>query len=599
MGKKNTPKSANDGFSAPVKNKNTKETPKNRTGIIAVSMILVIALCLGAMIYSKVAESGLFYRNTVSITSEHYEIDNAMLQYFFNTQFQNMSSSLQQFGVNLQKNLKDQKYTSTKTWYDYMMQDITVPHVKQLLVLCEAATAEGFALTEKDHEDIKEAMDGIKSMVKVYANAYGVSEEYQLHAMYGYGINYDDIERAMEISQLAAAYSEKVADSFEYADSDLSAYLEEHKDDFKVVDYVTYKFEAKKETTSTTTTSGTATGTETSADTTAAASDTETSVTTEVTTEVTTGAQTDASASASDGTDTTGTDTTADDTTSSDEKKEPERTEAQKEAYALADALLQKLLADPEKALEIFNTDIKAYLSETVYPALGDDAKEEDIKARDEKIETAMKATVVTAAANDASNEFIKFAFSDNREVMAYLTADDKAGTYTVSLITAEPYIEEYVTRNLVIITMGASSGEDIEAMLESVKKDFEASDKSLDAFKELAVKYSHDSYVEENQGLYENQGKGDLGIEELDTWLYEERKPGDFITANNGKTDKNKINYAAYYAGEGKIKWARDVEDTMRQEDYGEQYDEYAKQYAIDINYKEAYKIPCQAGIN
>lgn len=547
--KNNSPKHVNDGFSASTRSGKSDKSSK-KTTISVICMVLVLALFAGVIIFNKVAEDGYFYRNSISVTSENFEVNNAMLSYFFNAQYQQMSSSMEQMGVKLDQNLKDQTYTADSTWFDFIMESYTIPQVKQILVLCEAAKAAGFELDDHEKEHVDEAVKSIEDMAAQYSKQYGGTEEYYIRNMYGYGVGIDDIRDAIELNQLAAAYSTHLNDGYEFTEEEWQKYLDEHESDFQVIDYVSYTFEAAKPAEEETTT--------------------------------TTAAASEVASSASDSTETTKTE---------DEKEE--RTPEKQDAYDKAHSLSQMLTAEPDKALENFNAEVKKHLEEVVYASETDDTK------KAESVKTALEATVVTDVANDQSSDFIKFAFDEDRTKATFVAEDDTNGKYTVYLITKGPAIEDYVTRNIRVIALSAASGEEISEERDGLIKKFEEGDKSEDSFAALAKENSDDSTAHENGGLYENQGKNDLESAELSEWLYSaDRKVGDYTSVSNGKTGQEEIIFIAYYSGEGLIKWQRDVDIAMISEAYEADFKELEKAHKVDANLEEAYKIPGQAGI-
>ena len=387
MGNQNkSRKRVDDGFSAPATGKNTGKEKKG-ISIPAISMILVFALFIGIFAYTKIVDSGVFYRSTVSVSSENFKVDNAMMSYFFNSQYQNMASYLQQSGVDTTKNLKEQMYSGTTSWFDYIMQELTVPQVKRILVLCEAAKAAGFELSDHDREHIDEAIEQLEASAEQAIQVQqGGTKLFYIRAMYGYGVNLKDIRKAMELNQLAAAYSEHLTESFNFTEADFDKYIEDEENlkNLQVMNYVSYtisasdlkKDEEKEEGTNTSATSGTDTSaTDTSA--------------------------TDTSATDTSATDTSATDTSAtgeaagpkpeDGTTGStednkEEDKKDETSPEKEEASKLADAIIQEMMAqgDADKARELFDKKVREYLETVVY------ADETDADKKKEKVDAAM-----------------------------------------------------------------------------------------------------------------------------------------------------------------------------------------------------------------
>ncbi len=523
------------------KNTTAKKSASAKTIAIIVCVAIVFVACIGAIVYNKIGENGFFYRNAVSLKSENYEVNNAMMQYFFNMQYQNYASTLQSMGVDTSKSLKDQIYTSDQSWFDWLM-DMTVNNVKSMLVLCEAAKAEGFELTDADKAEMDTAMDSLKAQMKEYANQNGLSETYVLRAIYGFGLKYGDIRDAMELNQLASAYSTKLSDSFEYGESDFTAYLEENKADFEKVDYMYYTFTAK--------------------------------------------ADEEEEAESTDTADT-------------EDAEEETRSANKQEAYDLANNLAQKLKAAEtagDDVAAIFTESVKTYLNDTVY------ADEEDADKKAESVEKDLYAMKVTAASNDESSDFIKYAFSDDAKTeKVHFIGNDNDGKYFVYYITEGSYIEEYNTKNLRLITLTDANDVDLSELYTKVMDEIEASDKSEDAFAQIAMTYSQDASAASNGGLYENQGKNDAGISKLGEWLYDDsRKAGDIesFSVAAETADGTNYMYIAYFIGDGEVKWQRDANQALVSEAYAAKYTELEAQYTVDVDKEELYKIPSQAGV-
>ena len=588
-----SPKRANDGFTAPAQSKTTAKTEKKKVSISVISMILVFALFLGVIVYTKVADSGFFYRNTVSVSSENYEVNNAMLSYYFNTQYQQYASYLQQNNIDTSKNLKDVMYTADRSWFDFIMEDMTIPQVKQTLILCEAAKAAGFELSDHDKEHIDEAVKSIEEMAEQYAKQQGGTKTYYIRAMYGYGVNMGDIRDAIELSQIASAYYESLMDSYDYTEADWNKYLEdeEHLRDIKVIDYISYTFSAddlKKDAAAedTTGTAAEAEGTETEAVTTV---ETETEV-------VTTLAETEAETEADTADTEVGTESPDGTTTTAADKKE-ELTPEKIEAAKLANAIAQEMMAqnDTEKAREHFDAKIREHLENVVY------ASETDADKKKESVDSAMDATFVENAKYNENNEFIKSAFGDKSKLHnnIYVDENNDTGKYTIYMLLTEPELEEYFTKNYRVIAVTAADGSSVTDARDAIIKEFEDGGKTEEKFAELAKTHSADASAHETGGLVENTGKDEIQIEEIKEWLYADgRTAGEYTSVSNGSTGTEEVIYIVYYIGDGLKKWQKDVNDTMMNDAYTADYEKFEAAYAVETDLNAVYKIPGQAGL-
>lgn len=226
---------------------NTKvnaQSPAKKILIIVLSVLFAVAV-IGLCVFNALSQNGFFLRHTVAMESENYKVTNTEMSYFFSTNYtaemSSKSSLYQYYGLDTSKSLKSQNYPGGGTWYDYFMQSVTVPAVKNVLTLCESARAEGMKLEDADYE----AIDALIEDMETSAKNNGVSLSYYINNYYGIGVKVSDIRNAMEISRLAMNYYNKIMDSYVHTDADLEAYYGEHKDDFDKIDYLTYTFDVK------------------------------------------------------------------------------------------------------------------------------------------------------------------------------------------------------------------------------------------------------------------------------------------------------------------------------------------------------------------
>jgi hypothetical protein len=117
--------------------------------------------------------------------------------------------------------------------------------VKEMLVLCEYAKANGISLSEDDKADIDAYIDSIKEAAaqELYStNAY-------VKLMYGNGVNINDIREALEISYLSQAALEKLQSELkaQITDDLRNTYIEENPQNFYFTDYLTFSYTAKLE----------------------------------------------------------------------------------------------------------------------------------------------------------------------------------------------------------------------------------------------------------------------------------------------------------------------------------------------------------------
>ncbi|MBR6676408.1 MAG: hypothetical protein IKL24_03650 [Clostridia bacterium] len=221
-----------------ITNVKGSKSPKKILAIVAVA--LVAALIVGVVSIYSLNESGVFHRTKVAMKSEHYTVSSAMMNYFFNTLYQQYSGTYSQMGLDTSKDLRTQQYGQSGTWHDFFME-MTKDNVRQLLVLCEAAKAAGFKLDDSDGHD--HSAESLLKEYETYAKMYNVSLNYYLENTFGKGVNAKVFKQCYELSTLASHYSEHMTGSYKFEKADWEKYYLENKDSFNKVDYLTYTFD--------------------------------------------------------------------------------------------------------------------------------------------------------------------------------------------------------------------------------------------------------------------------------------------------------------------------------------------------------------------
>lgn len=232
-----------------------------KVALIAVAFIFVASIAL-----STVVSSGIMLRSQDGFSSENYEINGTMLQYMFESQYQNFYSSyssyLSYFSLDTTKALRDQKFTSSSsngiqealltsaygediytegTWFDFFW-DLTAKEAKQMLVFCEAAKAMGLELTDEDYDTIDASIEAIENE----AAMYGYNLKTYINLVFGKGVKKSDIRDVMELATLASKLSSQEAERIldEIKDEDVKAYFEENKSKYLKADYYSFTFGA-------------------------------------------------------------------------------------------------------------------------------------------------------------------------------------------------------------------------------------------------------------------------------------------------------------------------------------------------------------------
>ena len=227
-------------------------------GVLA--CVLIAAILLGSLSLIIINGTGIVLRSKIALKTAHYEVTGTMMKYYYYFQYQstysnyyNMAVSylgsadyISYFGWDLDESYahddelnnpcklgtvkKDDKGNTLKdangntlydseamtmrggrvyTWWDYLM-DQALKSAREMIVLCEAAYANGFQTLASLNPDAEAEIDEAIASVKKAASDSGLSTRAYILRMYGEGISLNDIREALVLSTIASEYSAKV-----------------------------------------------------------------------------------------------------------------------------------------------------------------------------------------------------------------------------------------------------------------------------------------------------------------------------------------------------------------------------------------------------
>ena len=215
------------GSGAAVKSAKSPQKKDHTTTIVLIAIVALLAL---ALIFVIFADSGIKDRNTVIVSSDNYEVTATMIPYFQNSAYSNMF--YQYF------NIYYSYLGDANTAYQYAAQmmssytlddffDSALVSAKEIVVLCEAAKANGLTLDDEDNASIKEALASFGS---------------DFSGTFGTGVKEKDVRKAMELEALAGKYYDKFYEEKTDAvtDADIQKYIEENKEDFYASHYLKF-----------------------------------------------------------------------------------------------------------------------------------------------------------------------------------------------------------------------------------------------------------------------------------------------------------------------------------------------------------------------
>ena len=210
--------------------KAAKKAPQKTDRTATFVLIAIVALLAVSLLLVVFADSGIKDRNTVIISSDNYEVSATVLPYFQSSAYSNLYYQY----LNLYYSYLGDA-TMADQYASQMMQSYTpddffdsaYTSLQEIVVLCEAAKAEGISLTAEDKASIEESLASFNNN---FAQAFGP------------GIKEKDVRRAMELEYLAGKYYDKFHEDKEAAvtDADIQKYIEANKADFFVTSYLQF-----------------------------------------------------------------------------------------------------------------------------------------------------------------------------------------------------------------------------------------------------------------------------------------------------------------------------------------------------------------------
>lgn len=507
----------------------SKKTTKKRSAksvLSAIAIVLVLVIIVGVVAIYSIADSGFVQRNQVAMKSDNYEVSSAMMNYYFNTLYQSYSSSVTSMGLDTAKPLDQQEYTKGTTWYDYFM-DMTKSQVRQLLVLAEAAKAEGFKLDDVEKTDSHDhSAKATLDEIETYAKAFGVTLDYYLQATYGKGVNEKVFTECYELSEIASHYSEHMKSQYTFEKADWDKYYEENKDSFNKVDYLTYTFKVE----------ATELDKDATEDDKAAAEAIDKAAAAEL-------KPLSAELAA---------------TTTADSFK------AYVENYLKTNLYKDKT----EEELKKEKIDIAEIVSDCLVEGATNSSESDLNKWLFDEKRNANDTYVVDAKDGLSFTVYMILPAADTEDLgLACIYRD----TYKLKDVRFIPFLNSDYKDNAA----------DAKAAADKVLAEYK--DDATEAnFIELASpeKYGNENYVD---GLLEGIDKGAIG-EEVDVWLYDSaRKKGDCEVIQV----EDSGSFLIYYIGDNEVKWEVQADQSLKNDKYTEEYEALEDKYVVKANSK------------
>ncbi len=193
--------------------------------ICTVLAVLVVAGAFSLRLVNERLDKGDYLREATVYESDNFKVDAAMLTYYFYDEYQSFlsDSSFDSSAIDSSKPLKKQNYNKSTTWFEYF-RDKALSDARANILFAEAATREGYDLSDDEIADIEESAKKIK-----------ISEV-------GRGITTADITEAKKLETLGKKYYSAVGKA-SFTDDEYNTVL---KDNLKLIGECSYyKFDIK------------------------------------------------------------------------------------------------------------------------------------------------------------------------------------------------------------------------------------------------------------------------------------------------------------------------------------------------------------------
>ena len=253
------------------------------------------------------------------------------------------------------------------------------------------------------------------------------------------------------------------------------------------------------------------------------------------------------------------------------------------EASSAAESLADGLMA--ARNVDEFRSYLKNHLTNKAQ-----DVVEEGHNIDEDVITQAVDEAFIRHADHltltNISPALVEWAYDESTSVCSTIKINSGDREYTVYMLVAAPYRDEYITRSGAYIFLSNTTYSDVAGALaksDVIIEEWENSEKTERAFAELARKYSESGNARIENNLKKDQAYSD--------WLY----AVDRVVGDVGKivSDRDGGVYLVYYAGESGLEcWLADAQADLVEAAFNEHFAELADRYNVTVNDEEAERV-------
>lgn len=216
-----------------------KEQKQHRKTKITYSIVTVLLVVFFVFIFTY--NSTFPNRHTTAVTIDGKDYTVAQMNFYYSNAYMNFyNSNYNYVSMGLffdpQTSLDEQQYSEDMTWRDYFL-NTAVENMRQVQMLNDQAEAAGFELPAEYEDDYNTAID---DMVNGWKDLGYSSLQQYINLNYGKGVDEEMVRTEMRKLFVASAYSESLADSYEYSVDELNSYYTDHADELDLIEYAYY-----------------------------------------------------------------------------------------------------------------------------------------------------------------------------------------------------------------------------------------------------------------------------------------------------------------------------------------------------------------------
>ena len=209
--------------------------------ITALAVCAVVVLAAVISIGSSVVRKNSALKGAYVKVGDH-ELTQLEYDYYFNSAVNNYlmtySSLMPYMGLDTSVDFDKQQYSEDMTWKD-LFDEMTVEQIKQTRVMVKEAGEKGFTY------DANEDYESFLTSVQSYADSADVTVKEYYKQNFGEYATQKNIEPFVRENMLASAYYSHLLEENAATDEEVSAYYDEHKQDYDKVDYRSFIFTAE------------------------------------------------------------------------------------------------------------------------------------------------------------------------------------------------------------------------------------------------------------------------------------------------------------------------------------------------------------------